>query len=325
MNHPKIMNNQGQAASPGQLTPEQAMAVLETPDRDLDALLDRASEVRDAHFGRKATLCTIVNAKSGQCHQDCSFCAQSIRHGGVRSETYPLISNQEIQQAFDKAARFPIQHFGMVTSGKTLSEADLRRICELLKSRPASAINWCASFGMLNEAQFRQLKAAGLTRFHHNLETAESYFPKVCTTHTYEDRKRTVLAAKAAGLAVCSGGLFGIGESPAHRVELAFTLKDLGVDSIPLNFLVPIPGTPAAEHARPLTPGEILKTIAMFRLVCPRAEIRVCAGREKHLKEREAHIFRAGATGMMIGGYLTVQGRTEDEDLALLKDADMTP
>jgi len=303
------------------LAEAEALALLEATDEQLPAILAAATAVRRKHFGDDVTLCSILNAKSGLCGEDCIFCAQSGRHD-TDVETYPLLADERIEAAYDQAAKLPIGKFGVVTSGKAVSEAELNRLCELIR-RCRGPVDWCASLGTLTEGPLRRLKAAGLTRLHHNLETAESYFPNICTTHTYADRLATVLAAKRAGLEVCCGGLFGLGEQPRHRVELAMALRELAVDSIPLNFLVPIANTPAADLARPLSPEQILKTIAMFRLVCPAAEIKVCAGRERHLGPREEEIFAAGATGMMIGGYLTVRGRSVEEDLAMLDRAGM--
>jgi biotin synthase len=245
----------------------EALAVLEAPDEALPEVLEAAASARRRRFGETVRLCSIVNAKSGRCGEDCA--------------------------------------------------------CRLFRSHPGGPVQWCASLGMLTEPQLRRLKEAHLTRYHHNLETAESYFPRICTTHSYADRVATVRAARRVGLEVCCGGVFGLGEGPEHRVELALALRGLAVDSVPLNFLVPIANTPAARFARPLSPAEVLKTIAMFRLVCPDAEIKVCAGRELHLHERERDIFAAGATGMMIGGYLTVRGRAVDEDLRMVREAGM--
>ena len=312
------------AASAEVLTQAQAMAVATAPDDALPAILAAATAVRRRRFGDRARLCSILNARSGLCGEDCAFCAQSVRHAtGVPQ--YAFLGDEEIVAAYDRASGLPIGHFGVVTSGKSVADDELDRLCEIVRSHGGGRVAWCASLGKLSEAQLRRLKAAGLTRYHHNLETAESYFPRICTTHTYADRVSTVLAARRAGLEVCSGGLFGLGEGPEQRVQLATALRELGVGSIPLNFLVPIPGTPAAAFARPLTPTEILKTIAMFRLVCPDAEIKVCAGREQHLGEREKDIFAAGATGMMIGGYLTVRGRAVEQDLDFLGRAGMKP
>jgi len=300
----------------------EALAVLEAPDEALPRILEAAAAARRRRFGETVRLCSIVNAKSGRCGEDCAFCAQSARHATDVAE-YPLLPDEKLLAAYEEASRLPVARFGLVTSGRSVGEAELDRLCRLFHSHAGRRVQWCASLGMLAERQLQRLKDAHLTRYHHNLETAESYFPRICTTHSYADRVATVQAARRVGLEVCCGGVFGLGEGREHRVELALALRGLAVDSVPLNFLVPIPNTPAAEFARPLSPAEILKTIAMFRLVCRDAEINVCAGRELHLGEREGDIFAAGATGMMIGGYLTVRGRAVAEDLDMVRRAGM--
>jgi len=300
----------------------EALAVLEAPDEALPQVLEAAAAARRRRFGETVRLCSIVNAKSGRCGEDCAFCAQSARHATDVAE-YPLLSEEELLAAYEEASRLPVARLGVVTSGRAVGEAELERLCRLFRSHRGGPVRWCASLGMLAEPQLRRLKEAHLTRYHHNLETAESYFPRICTTHSYADRVATVRAARRVGLEVCCGGVFGLGESGEHRVELALALRGLAVESVPLNFLVPIPSTPAARFARPPLPAEVLKTIAMFRLVCRDAEIKVCAGRELHLRERERDIFAAGATGMMIGGYLTVRGRAVDEDLRMVREAGM--
>lgn len=299
----------------------EALSVLEASQGQLPAVFEAATRARRRVFGDGVTLCSIVNARSGACGEDCVFCAQSVHHG-TGTKTYPLISSGTIDKAYRDASRLPIMHFGVVTSGRSLGSAERARVCEAIERNEGCGAAWCASLGESDEAALAQLKAAGLSRYHHNLETAESYFPSICTTHTYADRARTVRAAKRAGLEVCSGGIFGLGETREQRVELAFALRELDVDSVPLNFLVPIPGTPTAD-ARPLSEAEILKTIAMFRFVCRRAQIKVCAGREAHLGANQKMIFAAGATGMMTGGYLTVSGATVEEDLAMIEEAGM--
>ncbi|MHC4480035.1 MAG: biotin synthase BioB [Planctomycetota bacterium] len=299
----------------------EAMAVLEADCATLPTVLAASATARRKRFGDKVLLCSILNAKSGGCPEDCTFCAQSLHHS-THIETHPLVSPERMRAAYEDACALPIGHFGMVTSGKALGEAEVDTICGAVKEQAPSPVAWCASLGSLSEQLLSRLRDAGFSRYHHNLETAESFFPNICTTHTYADRMATVMAARRVGLEVCSGGLFGLGESREHRVELAFALREAEVDAIPLNFLVPIPNTPLAG-ARPLSPAEILKTVAMFRLVCRRAELKVCAGREVHLGVHEEAIFAAGATGMMIGGYLTVRGRAVADDLAMIQEAKM--
>jgi biotin synthase len=229
-----------------------------------------------------------------------------------------LRAKEEIIEAYQAAKRLPIAHFGVVTSGMALKNNDINVICEAIRSTTDSDVVWCASLGCLGENQLKALKAAGLKRFHHNLETAESFFPSICSTHTYAHRLATVRAAKEVGMEICCGGILGMGESLEQRVELSLALARERVNSIPLNFLIPIKGT-ALEKQKPMKPLDIIRCIAMFRMMNPRAEIRVCAGRLQ-LSDLQSMIFFAGATGMMIGPLLTVAGRNVEEDLQMLED-----
>jgi biotin synthase len=306
------------------LTPDDAARVLRWPAAELASLLALTREIRQRHFGREVACCAIINAKSGRCGEDCGFCAQSARHQ-TAAACYPLLDGAQIlrqRDAFPAALR---GRFSIVTSGAATTAGDLARICQVARDHPHERVSWCASLGMLDEAALARLRAAGFTRYHHNLETAASYFGQVCTTHTYEQRVATVRAAQRAGLAVCSGVLFGLGESPEQRVEVACALRDLAVDAIPVNIQVPVAGTRLAGHAASITELDVLRALAMLRLVCPRQEVRLCGGREYHLKSLEGRIFDAGVTGIMIGGYLTVGGRSVAQDLARIVAAGYTP
>ena len=308
---------QTQAAVGEPISGELALAILESgPDR-LAEIFAAAEAMRQKHFPRRMVLCAIVNGKCGNCSEDCSFCAQSCRSTAT-IETYPLRASDEFLAARRTAAGHGVSFFSIVTSGRALSDYDLDRICEMVRSAEQENPSWCCSLGCLSKEQLAKLKAAGFTRYHHNLETAESFFPEVCTTHTYADRVRTIRDAKAAGLDVCAGGIFGIGESKTQRVELALALAEEQVDSIPLNFLVPIDGTPLAG-TEPMTPLDILLTIAMFRLTNPTSEVRIAGGRE-HLRDLQTLIPLAGGNGLMIGNLLTVRGGQVERDLLWLED-----
>ena len=268
-----------------------ALAVLNWPVDRLDELMALSTSVRKQIFGNAVNCCSVMNLKSGRCSEDCSFCAQSAHHD-TQCDVYGLREEDAVMAARAEYPDGKAGHFGLVTSGRGMSDAELDRVCEMLRNHPGTeALPWCASLGILTEPQFQKLYDAGLRRYHHNLETCESFFDQVCTTHTYEARVGTLAAAVKAGLEVCSGGLFGLGESLAQRVELAMALRELNVHSIPLNFLVPIEGTPVAEHAVALTREEILKTIAMFRLVCRNPEIRACGGREHYFPDGGREVF----------------------------------
>ena len=299
---------------------ERALGILCSSPAAVPDMLAAASRVRRRFFGDKFRLCTILNAKSGACSEDCVFCSQSSRHH-TGTDVYDLRKSEEIVAAHEKAEDLPITHFGVVTSGPSLGEDEVERVCKAIRGKARSSLEWCASLGAIGAEQFGLLKAAGLKRFHHNLETAESFFPNICATHTYADRLHTIRTAKEVGLEICSGGILGLGETNEQRVEFAFALQNEKVNSIPLNFLVPIRGT-RLEYLSPMKPLDIIRCVAMFRLVNPRAEIKVCAGRT-HLRDLQSMIFYAGATGMMIGPLLTVAGRNVDDDLQMLKDLEM--
>jgi biotin synthase len=299
-----------------------AQDLLGIEDALLPLLFSGASQLRDHYHGRGVKLCAIVNAKSGRCSEDCSFCAQSAHHQ-TQIVAYPLIDPSQILVRVREAEAMGARCFSIVTSGTALSEREFAEVIESLRRmKEETGITLCASVGMLTQGRARQLKDAGLSRYHHNAETAPSFFPQVCTTHRYEEDLDTLRSAKEAGLEVCSGGIFGLGESPEQRLELAYTLKEMAVDSVPLNFLTPIPGTPLAK-AQPLTPLEIVRCVALFRFILPDKDIRICGGREFGLRDLHPMIFWAGANGIMIGNYLTTKGRDYQADLQMIQDLGM--
>jgi len=282
-------------------------------------LLYWANRIRTKFHGRKVKFCSIVSAKQGRCPEDCKFCSQSVHHR-TAIKTFPLIPTDEVVKAARQATEVGAESFGIVISGRRASERDWGRIVEMVKGVSRNTkLRPCASLGALTLERARELKKAGLVRYHHNLETSRRFFPRLCTTHTYEERVTTALAAKRAGLELCCGGIFGVGESRADRVSLALTLREIDPDSVPLNFLNPIRGTPL-ENSRPMAPMEILKTIALFRFALPRKEIKVCGGREVNLRDLQSWIYYAGATGAIIGNYLTTSGRPAAEDIQMIRD-----
>ena len=297
--------------------------LAETPDQDAFALLPGADMIREHYFGRGIHLCVICNGKSGRCSEDCAFCAQSAHHK-TEARIYPLRDKESLKRAGIKAAETPVNRYSIVTSGKRLPRREVVAVAEALAEIDTGKIGTCASLGILEAEDFEVLKSAGVTRYHHNLETARSHFDRICTTHTYESRIETIRAANAAGLSVCSGGIFGIGETDAQVLELALTLKALDVDAVPLNFLLPIKGTPMADR-KDLTPLRCLKIIAIFRYVLPGKDIYVCGGREQNLRDLHPLIFYAGASGIMTGDYLTTSGRTLEADLQLLSELGLAP
>jgi biotin synthase len=303
----------------GGLTTSSAQDLLRIEDNLIPLLFHGACRIRDHYNDHGIKLCAIVNAKSGRCPEDCSFCAQSAHHK-TQIEAYPLMEPQQILRKAQEAESMGARRFSIVTSGKALKKEELEQVAmavRLLKKE--TGLNLCASVGMITQRKAHQLKEAGLTRYHHNLETASSFFPNICTTHRYEEDLDTLRNAKEAGLEVCSGGIFGLGESPEQRLELAFALREMEVDSAALNFLNPIPGTPL-ERANALTPLELLKSVALFRFILPDKDIRICGGREFGLRNLHPLIFWAGANGIMIGNYLTTRGRNYQADLQMIQD-----
>lgn len=293
--------------------------------RDIAFLISFANSIRDEFKGSDIDPCAIINAKSGSCSEDCIFCSQSA-HYRTNIERYPLINREDIIQGAKEASYIGANSFSIVVSGENIKDpVELESVYAAIDDMSSNVdIGRCASLGTLTIEIARDLKKSGLERYHHNLETSESFFPRVCTTHSYKDRITTVKIAKEEGLQVCCGGIFGIGETPEHRLELAFALKELGVDAIPLNFLNPIPGTPL-ENATPIPPMEILKTIAIFRFIHPTKDIRVCGGRERNLRNVQSLMYMAGANGIMIGNYLTTPGSNSEEDMQMIYDLMLVP
>ncbi len=294
----------------------QIKSLIELP---LSELIYIADKVRQESSGASLELCSIMNAKSGLCAQDCKFCAQSGLHAtGIAK--YPLKSKKEMLKAAKRAKDIGAERFDIVTSGNTLTKKELAVICDAVAEITAKLkIKMCASLGKLDEEDLKSLKKAGLSRYHHNIETSPRYFPKIVNTHTFQDRVNTIRLAKKVGLQVCSGGIIGMGETFEDRIEMALCLKELGVDSVPLNVLVPIKGTPF-EGMRPISCNEVIRTIAIFRIILKDKIIKMAAGRESVLKDFQALGFMAGANGMLIGGYLTLKGREVEQDHKLVEE-----
>lgn len=307
------------------LTHDEALSLASLPEASIYAVLAVSEQVRRTHLGMEVNLCSIVNAKSGLCKEDCSFCAQSVKYSTGVTE-YPMSEPGKIVGAAKEAATFGAREFSIVTSGTAIEkERDIAALTEALRSMKDSVqMERCASLGILSRETLKKLKDSGLESYHHNLETGRSFFPNICTTHEYDRDVEVVRTAKELGFHVCSGGIFGLGEGWEVRVELFATLKELGADSVPINFLNPRPGTPL-EKAQNLTPLECLKIIALGRLMLPRTDIVVCGGRQVNLRDLQPLIFAAGANGMMIGNYLTTPGREPNDDLQMLADLGLKP
>ena len=285
----------------------------------LPELISAADKIRQEFIGSDVELCNIMNAKSGLCGEDCRFCAQASRYA-TGASVYPLKDKEEMLEAARHAKDIGADRFDIVTSGDSLTKEDLGQICDAVSEITNKiGIKMCASLGTLDENSFRLLKQAGLSRYHHNIETSREYFPKIVTTHTFQNRIDTVKAAKNSGLEVCSGGIIGMGETLQDRIEMVLCLKELDVDSVPINVLVPIRGTPL-ENKNTLSCAEAIKTIAIFRIILKNKMIKIAAGRESVLKDFQALAFMAGANGMLIGGYLTIKGREVNEDQKLIEE-----
>ncbi len=299
------------------VTQSTALEIMNLPAQQLPVVMGLATRMKLKWFGESVHFCSIMNARSGACSEDCAFCAQSAHHT-TTTGVYGMQATDKIVSTYSEASAFPIDRFGVVTAGEGLTGADIDSLCEAIRSGKKNDTEWCASLGLLSESDLQKLIDAGMSRFHHNLETARSFFPNICTTHQYEERIAMVRQVKNAGLSICSGGILGMGESLEQRYEFAKILYDEQVDAIPMNFLVPVKGT-RMENMPIMTPVEILLSIVMFRFVNPRAEIKIAAGR-LHLRDMQSMIFAAGATGMMIGEYLTVAGRDTASDIQMLED-----
>ena len=291
--------------------------ILELINRkDIYEILFLANTLRVKYKGNKIELCAIVNAKSGKCSEDCVFCAQSSRYKTDTPE-YPLIEAERILEKAVEAKNNKVKRFSIVISGKKPSKKELIKISDSIELLRKNEINVCASLGLIKYDEISYLKDKGLQRLHCNIETSERYFNKICSTHKFSDKVETIESAKKAGLSVCSGGVFGMGESWSDRLDLAKFLKNSDVDSVPLNFLTPIKGTPL-EGYMPLSPMEALKIISLFRIMLPDKEIRVCGGRPL-LGDFTSWIFLAGANALMTGNYLTTLGRDYKDDLDFIE------
>lgn len=307
----------------GEITREEAVQLIHTSDDDTMILLAMADKIRQKFNDDTVDLCAIVNARSGKCPENCKFCAQSAHHDtGVT--VYPFMEEDEIVNAAKKAKEAGAIRFSIVTSGRnTNNPKEFEQILSALtRIRKETGLEICCSLGLLTYEQAVQLKEIGVTRYHSNIETAPSHFPDICTTHSYEDKMSTISNAQKAGIRVCSGGILGLNETKEQRVEMAFELKRLGVDSVPLNILNPIKNTPF-ENNEPIPPLEILRTFAVFRFVLPKALIRTAGGREVNLRDLQAYALKGGLNGIMVGGYLTTAGRSPLDDLQMIKDLEL--
>lgn len=316
----KIRQLQQKSIKGRPLTFEEAVWLIKRPDHETLELIYAANGIREHFKGNKVKFCSIVNAKSGKCSENCIFCSQSAHHK-TKVDEYPLISSGEMYKSAERSKESGATCFGIVTAGKGIgSEQEIDEICDAVSNISKKLkMDHCTSIGMLTEAQLKRLKSAGLRKFHHNLEAAESFFSNVCTTHRFEDRVDTVKSAKEAGLRVCCGGIFGLGETLEQRVELAFQLKELDPESVPINILNPIKGT-RAEKLPVMEPLESLRLLATYRFVLPDKDIGIFGGRELSLGSLQPLMFIAGANMTLLGNYLTTAGNTPEQDIRMITD-----
>lgn len=290
---------------------------------DYDELCSAANEIREKFCSNNFDICTIVNGKSGKCSENCKFCSQSSFYHTCAGE-YPLLDKESIVKEAMNNAEQGMLRFSIVTSGRRLNDKEVDIMCDVIREiRKNTDISICASFGLLNEEQYRKLKDAGVARIHNNIETSENNFQNVCTTHTFSDKINAIKAAQKAGLDICSGGIMGLGENNEDRVDMAFTLRELNVKSIPVNMLNPIPGTPF-ENNKKLTEKDMCRICAVYRFILPDAFIRLAGGRGL-MENKGRDCFLSGANAAISGNMLTTSGITFETDLALLKELNFNP
>lgn len=313
-----IDNLRDRVISGQSITKAEAVQISALPKTEMFDLFAAANRIRQTFRGDSVDLCAIVNAKSGACPEDCSYCAQSSR-SKTETAIYPLIDKSAVIEKAKEARDAGVKRFCIVTSGRKTGKNELKEICSMINDIREIGLLPCSTLGLLNKDELKFLKDSGLERYHHNLETSERFFPEICRTHTYSDKLNTIDAAMSAGISVCSGGIFGIGETWEDRIDMAFTLKKLPIASVPINYLIPVKGTPLEEQDM-LNPFEALKIVSLYRFILPQKEIRICGGRMQVLGEFNSMVFMAGADSLLTGNYLTTTGRTFSDDQLLIKD-----
>jgi biotin synthase len=326
-NHGQISELGRRVRDGGQISREEALRLFNLESSaDIHDLLAWANRIREKFKGNKIHLCSIVNAKAGACSENCSFCAQSAFYQ-TGSPKYGFVDPEPIAEAAEEANRNGITAVGLVAAWKGLNEGPmLDEICDRVREmKEAGQTRPDVSLGIIKSQRVAdRLKEAGVECYGHNLESSRRFFPQTCTTHTFEDRLQTISHLKQAGIKICSGGIIGMGETREDRCDLAFELKAIGANVVPVNILNPIPGTPFAKND-PLPVLEILKTIACFRFILPRQEIMVAGGRTVNLRDAQSMIFMAGASALMVGNYLTTLNQPVEKDLQMLKDLGLDP
>lgn len=299
------------------VTAEEAVMLADAP---LEVLLKEAARITESSASRRFDTCSIINGKSGRCPENCKWCAQSA-HYRARIREFPLVGTPKLIEAAEYSRKKGIRRFSIVTSGKRLRPSEISQLCDSVRQVAERVdIKLCLSAGLLYEADLRAFAEAGISRYHCNLESAPSYFPSLCTTHTQQEKIETLKAAVKAGLEICSGGIIGMGETLAQRMELAFVLKELGVKSVPVNILAPIKGTPL-ERQGPISDEEILRTVAILRFILPEAALRFAGGRARLSDRTVLEALKAGINAAIMGDMLTTVGADIDTDMARIREA----
>lgn len=289
---------------------------------DLDALCDAAERIKRHYVGDTVDSCSIVNARSGMCGENCRWCAQS-RHYSTGCETYDILAYDEMLEAARRNEQEGIHRFSLVTSGRAIAKKDMGAFCEAFRKLGRDTnLYLCASMGLIDKERMQMLADAGVKRYHCNMETSSKVFPTLCTTHTAEDKRATIKAAKECGLAVCSGGIIGMGENMADRIDFAFELAALDVDSVPINILNPIPGTPL-ENQPLISEEDVIRTCALFRFIMPDKSIRFAGGRMRLSHDSMLRIMTGGMNGVLMGDMLTTVSNTIADDRELFREANM--
>lgn len=306
----------------GRISRGEASALAEAEGAGLFELFAGASRIRERFRQDRVELCSIVNAKSGACPEDCSYCAQSA-HSATDAPIFPLLSEGAVLDKAREARDAGVKRFCIVTSGRSVDRAELRAIAAMVGKVRRAGLLPCATLGLLDREGLEILMESGLERYHHNLETSERFFPEICTTHTYRDKISTIMAVRELGLSLCCGGIFGLGEEWHDRIDLAFSLLEANPDSVPINFLIAVQGTPLGGRDL-LPPLEALKIVSLYRFILPDKEIRVCGGRRQVLGDFNSFVFMAGADALLTGNYLTTTGVTYEDDLRLVRQFGLT-
>ncbi|MDE5774668.1 MAG: biotin synthase BioB [Muribaculaceae bacterium] len=318
MNHAKLIQLTDHIIAGGRISRSQADELVSFGD--LDVLCDQADRICRHFCSDKVDSCSIINARSGLCPEDCKWCAQSTRHN-TGCDVYESLPYQTTLKAARRNESEGIARFSLVTSGRALSDRDVDRFCDdFRRLSQDTSLYLCASMGLLTESQLQRLREAGVRRYHCNMETSSEYFRTLCSTHTPDDKKRTIAAARRVGLEVCSGGIIGMGETTAQRIDFAFELAELDVDSVPLNILNPIPGTPL-EDIPLISEEDIIRTAAIFRFILPDKSIRFAGGRKRLSHRSMLRMMRGGVNGVLMGDMLTTVSNTVDDDRKLFAAA----